>query len=266
MSLHTPSTLQNRGLRVALGVLPALVLAWSAAYTAPLHAQVMRCTDPTSGKVTYTDGSCAQGTAGAEIERRKSDDELAQERARTDDALRAKAERRKTELEQRRVSNEERAIDAAHQRAQRPANQRPNYSNSAACQQSREQYSAASKAASDMEAGSKAQLEAARRQMELDCMGPEAYSRLESTRPAPVVQQDDYWNRYPYGQRPQRPERPAPPQPAPTIARCDVFNCVDTNGFSHPRGGIGEGPRLPVAPAAPTPPRRCRSQGGSAPC
>ncbi len=237
---------------------------WCAcALAAPLaQAQVTRCVDPGTGKVTYTDGACASGASATEIERRKSDEELAQDRAREQEALQAKAERRQQELAQRRLQADERAEDLAQRAANRPA--RANPAQSAACQQSRERYSAASEEAADKTMGSHARLDAAKRQMELDCMGPEAYSRLEASRPAPtaVLPADPYWDGYPY--RPNRPRPPAPPPaPAPSISRCDVFKCVDTQGYSHPRGQIGETARPPSPGANP---RSCRSQGGSAPC
>ena len=228
------------------------------------QAQVNRCTDPATGKVTYTDGDCARGTKAAEIERRKTDEELAQDRAREREALRAKAERREAELEQRKLEADERAASNAASRRQ--GKNRPDYANSAACQQSRERYSAASDAAADKTMGSRAQMDAAKRQMELDCMGPEAYSRLEASRPAPttVVNDDYYWDRYPHGRPyPPPPVRPQPPQPAPSITRCDVFKCFDANGNTYPRGPVGEAQR-PVQPGAN--PRGCRSQGGSMPC
>lgn len=226
------------------------------------HAQVIRCVDPGTGKVTYTDGACASGASATEIERRKTDEELAQDRAREQEALQAKAERRQQELTQRKLQADERAEDSAQRAANRPA--RGNPAQSAACLQSRERYGAASDEAADKTMGSNARLDAAKRQMELDCMGPEAYSRLEASRPAPtaVLPADSYWDGYPY--RPNRPRPPAPPPaPAPSISRCDVFKCIDTQGYSHPRGQIGEIARPPSPGANP---RSCRSQGGTAPC
>ncbi|MGE8491513.1 MULTISPECIES: DUF4124 domain-containing protein [Comamonas] len=256
---HTP---QPRQPRFRLGAWLGL---WCAcALAAPIaQAQVTRCVDPGTGKVTYTDGACASGARATEIERRKTDEELAQDRAREQEALQAKAERREQELVQRRLQADERADDLAQRAANRPS--RSNPAQSAACQQSRERYSAASDAAADKAMGSSAQLEAAKRQMELDCLGPEAYSRLEASRPAPsaVLPADPYWDRYPYGRPPPRPPVVTPPAPAPSITRCDVFKCVDAQGYSHPRGQIGETVRPPSPSANP---RSCRSQGGTAPC
>ncbi len=259
----SPSALSRLGLATFTLALGA-GLWWAGMGTA--HAQVVRCTDPASGKVTYTDGECARGTAATEIERRKSEDELARDRQREQEALRAKADRREEALEQRRLEADERAADAAAKPRPQGKN-RPDYANSSACQQSREHYKNASDAAADKSMGSRAQLDAAKRQMELDCMGPDAYGRLEASRPsqAPVVT-DPYWDRYPYGSRPPPVVRPQPSQSAPTLTRCDVFKCYDAQGYSHPRGQIGEGVPRPVTPVAPSQPSTCRSRGGSAPC
>lgn len=226
------------------------------------QAQVTRCVDAGTGKVSYTDGACASGAKATEIERRKTDEELAQDRARELEALQAKTERREQELAQRRLQADERAEQREQRAASRGAAGNP--AQSAACQQSRDRYSAASEAAADKAMGSSVLLDAAKRQMELDCLGPEAYSRLEASRPAPsaVVPVDPYGDRYPY-YRPPPPRPPVQPTPAPSISRCDVFKCVDSQGYSHPRGQIGETVR-PPAPGAN--PRSCRSQGGNAPC
>ncbi|MGF6212289.1 DUF4124 domain-containing protein [Comamonas sp. 4034] len=257
-TMHTALQIRSWGLAVVAGTSLWLAGPHGA------QAQVTRCTDPATGKVTYTDGECARGTSATEIERRKSDEELAQDRAREREALRAKAERREQELEQRKLEADERTAQNAATRSQ--GRQRPDYANSAACHQSRERYTAASAAAADRSMGSQAQLDAAKRQMELDCMGPDAYGRLEASRPAPstTVVNDDYWDRYPHGRpHPPRPQ-PQPVQPAPSITRCDVFKCVDSQGYSHPRGQIGETAPRPVQPSVN--PRNCRSQGGSAAC
>lgn len=243
----------------------ALLGLWCVcAMTGPAAlAQVTRCVDATTGKVSYTDGACAKGANATEIERRKTDEELAQERAREQEALQAKAERREQEHAQRRLQADERAEQAAQRATSRSAaGSQP--AQSAACLQSRERYRAASDAAADKTMGSSVQLDAAKRQMELDCLGPEAYSRLEASRPAPtvVLPSDPYADRYPY-YRPPPPRPPVQPTPAPSIARCDVFKCVDTQGYTHPRGQIGETVRPPSPSANP---RSCRSQGGNAPC
>ncbi|MGE8320613.1 MAG: DUF4124 domain-containing protein [Comamonas sp.] len=190
------------------------MLAATALLAVPAQAQVLRCTDPASGRVTYTDGECAPGTAVKEVERRKSDDELAQEQARADQALRRQAERRAQDQEQQRLDLQEKALQAE-------ANRRAAASN-----------------------GSYRPPE------------PQGYRDGSG-----LVVIDGY----DYGYRPHiHPPRPPVSQgPAPAIRQCDVFKCVDANGNTHPRAGIGEGP-----PPGRNPPGKvtCRSRGGTAPC
>ena len=56
-----------------------LVLAWAClgglALTA--QAQVVRCTDARSGKVTYTDGACDSGSAARQVKPRKTPQDIA---------------------------------------------------------------------------------------------------------------------------------------------------------------------------------------------
>lgn len=181
------------------------------------QAQVLRCTDAATGKVTYTDGKCAPGTSVKEVERRKTDEELAEERARTDLALRRRAEQRAQDLEQQRLDAQQQALQAEARRRATPT-----------------------------------------------IIYPPAEPQAQRD-PASMVAIDGYGYGYGYGYRPhiRPPHPPAPPGPAPSIVQCDVFKCTDTDGHSHPRPGIGEGP-----PPGKNPPGRviCRSRGGTAPC
>lgn len=238
-------------------------------------AQVVRCTDPVSGRVTYTDGECARGSAGTEIERRRTSEEIAADQARADAALRAKAERREQALEKRRLEAQERALDAAaNPTPQQPS--RNDYANSLACQQSRERYTEASDEAADRIMGSRERAENAKRQMELDCMGPDAYSRLEASRPAPTIvrQVDPYWYGPVVRPRPQRPypERPVdpPPRPRPPVAQCEGAHCAGTvkPPASKPRPRPQEESSQPSTSPRPAQSglgRPCRNPGGS-PC
>src|SRR3989344_3987461 len=59
----------------------ALFLCVCAAWLGTVaHAQVVRCTDTRTGKVTYTDGACTGGAAAREVEARKTPEELQLER------------------------------------------------------------------------------------------------------------------------------------------------------------------------------------------
>ena len=253
--------------------LAATVVGCLGAQTA--SAQVVRCVDPVSNRVTYTDGECARGSAATEIERRRTSEEIAADQARADAALRAKEERREQALEKRRIEAQERALDAAATPTplQRSSN---DYANSYACQQSRERYAEASDEAAERIMGSRERAENAKRQMELDCMGPDAYSRLEASRPAPTIvrQVDPYWygpvvRPHPPRPYPVHPVQP-PPRPRPPVAQCEGPHCAGTvkppvsKPRPHPREESSQ-PSTSPRPAQSGLGRNCRNPGGS-PC
>ena len=72
---------------VFLGALPPL----------GAQAQVVRCTDAATGKVTYTDGKCASGTTVREVEARKTPQEFQQEREEAAVAVARKQQRLQAE-------------------------------------------------------------------------------------------------------------------------------------------------------------------------
>lgn len=62
----------------------ALACALAAVVASPLaSAQVVRCIDPQSGHLTYTDGQCSKGQSGTEIEPAHSASEVAREQERS---------------------------------------------------------------------------------------------------------------------------------------------------------------------------------------
>ena len=72
---------------------PLLTLCTAAALCLPAQAQVVRCTDARTGAVVYTDGGCASGTAAREVEPRKTEEEIRQERIQAAEALERKQQR-----------------------------------------------------------------------------------------------------------------------------------------------------------------------------
>jgi hypothetical protein len=99
-------------------------------------------------------------------------------------------------------------------------------------------------------------LEAAQRQVDLDCLGPQGYAEVEKARanqPRVVVVP-------PSRHRPLYPD-PFPqagtPQPPPRLTQCGDFRCTDNLGNTYPRAGPGR---------FPGPGGVCRSNGGQAPC
>ena len=77
-------------------------------------AQVLRCTDPRTGKVTYTDGECTSGSQALEVEPRKTPEALRAEREQAAEAIARKQQRQQAEAA-------ERQREAALQRAARAA-------------------------------------------------------------------------------------------------------------------------------------------------
>lgn len=205
MSAHAP--LQRRSLAVALGLLCML--------GAPAHAQVLRCTDARTGAISYTDGACDTGLQAREVLPLRSAEDIARERA-----LAAQALARK----------EQRLRDAAASAALRPApavEVPAGPAESPRCAQSRQQLQGLLAHTSNASASDAQRFAAAQRQLELDCLGAQAYSELEQSRsataPAPIIIV------------PPRVARPRPPPPRAPMAHCNVFRCVDRDGHVHPR-------------------------------
>lgn len=202
------------------------------------QAQVIRCTDLATGKVTYTDGACESRESACEVEARKSEQALARERAEAAQAQQRLRERlaATAEAERLREEREEREL----RRAQRQGAQ-ADPARSPACAQARAVLQDVAAADARIPDASSARLDAAQREMELACLGPEGYAQAEAARaqrPQVVVVQPPLWH------GPHRPPRPHPPAPAPRpggpyIKECSAFTCTDSNGKRYPRTGRG---------------------------
>ena len=236
-------------------ILVGLCAAWMLAGA---QAQVVRCTDARTGKVTYTDGVCPGGTAAREVAPRKSAAELLQERELASEALERKQQRLQAEAtaaETDALRNAERDRARAAQVAA-AAPQPQDYARSPECARSRRSLDLVASGLSRSTYEQELRLEAAQRQVDLDCLGPQGYAEVEKARanqPRVVVVP-------PVRNRPLYPD-PFPqvgrPPPPPRLTQCGDFSCTDSQGNRYPRAGPG---RLP-GPAG-----VCRSAGGQAPC
>ena len=236
-------------------ILIGLCAAWMLASA---QAQVVRCTDARTGKVTYTDGVCQGGAAAREVEPRKSPAELQQERELAAEALERKQQRLQAEAtaaETDALRNAERDRARAAQAAA-AAPQPQDYARSPECARSRRNLDMVASGLSRSTYEQELRLEAAQRQVDLDCLGPQGYAEVEKARanqPRVVVVPS-------VGNRPLYPD-PFPqvgrPPPPPRLTQCGDFSCTDSQGNRYPRAGPG---RLP-GPAG-----VCRSAGGQAPC
>lgn len=217
----------------------ALFLCVCAAWLGTVaHAQVVRCTDTRTGKVTYTDGACTGGAAAREVEARKTPEELQLEREQAAEALerkqqRLQAEATAAETEARRNAERDRARAA---QAAAAAPQPQDYARSPECARSRRNFDMVAAGLSRSTYEQELRLEAAQRQVDLDCLGPQGYAEVEKSRPrsnttAPVVVVPPPY----YPVRPT-PVQPQPPTPAPKkFTQCNVFRCYDAQGNSYPR-------------------------------
>lgn len=206
------------------------------------QAQVIRCTDPATGKVSYTDGKCASGTQGQEIEARKSPEQIQAEREQAAEAVARRRERLMLEAEQARV--DERQLRES-QRAEQPAAQRslPDPAQSQACMQARRQLEEVQSTLGRGMYDEAQRLDQANRQVDQACLTPDQWARAQRDR-AQIYDQGGYTPyviQPPYVVRPPRPPRPPhppvhpqPPKP-PVFTNCNVFRCTDAAGNVYPR-------------------------------
>jgi len=223
-----------------------LLLCAAALWCAAAQAQVVRCTDASTGKVTYTDGSCTSGATAREVEARKTPDEIRQERAQAAEALERKQQRLDTEAAATRLQAEREAL-RQRSTAATPA-PRPDYARSPECLRSRRQWQELNEAQTREPLVQNPALDAAQRQMDLDCLGPEGYAEMERARAAqrpPIIVVPNGRTSY------------IPQAPRPRLTHCSDFTCFDTEGKGYSRAGPG---RLPGPDGV------CRSAGGRAPC
>ena len=188
------------------------------------HSQVIKCTDPRTGRVTFSDSPCEVGQKGVEVLPRRTPEEIAQDRQRADEANERKARQQ--------AEDRQRAADQAAAAAAAPTAPSPQTSlaNSNACVQAQRDL--------DMVAGSSTGNEEYRRnRINAATVRVNAACGLQTEMiqpPSTVVV-------------PQR-HRPFPPpwahsipQPIPqgprTITGCDGAICRDAQGGTYHRNG-----------------------------
>lgn len=225
--------------------------AWAPLGT---QAQVIRCTDAATGKVTYTDGKCASGATEREVEARKTPQEIQQEREEAAEALarkqqRLQAEATAAEAESRRNAPRDHAAPA----------KTIDYARSPECARSRRNLDVVLSSATGGGYEQNLRVEAAQRQVDLDCLGPQGYAEVEKARagrpgatPIVVVPQTR-----PRTVFPDAFPKAEKPQSAPRLTQCGDFRCTDNLGNTYPRTGPGR---------FPGPGGVCQSLGGQAPC
>jgi len=196
-----------------------LAAALALGLAAPAQAQVVRCTDPATSKVTYTDGECRRGEAAREVEGRKTPEALALEREQAAEALARKYERQQQE-----------ALLRPPPTAPAPeAQPAPDPARSPACQRARQQLQQALDGVGQGLYDEQARIDTARRQANLACLSPADFARAERDRPPAYA---------PGAYAPPvvvLPPRPHPAPPRREITHCNVFRCYDRQGNVYPR-------------------------------
>lgn len=205
-----------------LGHAGAVLALAAACLPLPSEAQVVRCTDPATGKVTYTDGECGRGQTAREVEARKTPQEIQLEREQAAEALQRKQERQQWEHQQRLDANPV-ARTASPRTPTDPAQ-------SAECQRARKELQDLLPTLGRGMYDEQARLDAAQRQADLACLSPADYARAESARANRAVYPSPYYT---------PPVVVVPPRPAPPhrreITHCNVFRCYDKQGNTYPR-------------------------------
>ena len=217
-----------------LAVCLALGLALSATCA---QAQVVRCTDARSGKVTYTDGTCDAGERSTQVEARKTEEALAAERARANEALEQKQAKQEAQAEAEQRQLEREALQAQRDNSTRRFDAPTDYSRTTACADARRALNAAVGNLARTPEEQATRIDAAQQQMDFACLGPEGYARAQANRasqPPVVVVQQPFWPTH-NRPRPPHPERPR----GPYIKECTSFTCTDNNGKRYPRTGRG---------------------------
>ena len=221
-NVEHPSHISYRLASIFMKILQTLLML---GVCASAQAQVLRCTDAKTGHVTYTNGSCISGESPAEVAPALSSEEIAKERAQAAAAReRSQAQIAKDEARMRQREEQERKEQLALQKAR--ASQSP--SETATCRQARQRLDAilAEATPDALTWGERSQT--AQAQMEMACLGPEAYRQLQQTRALqPNAINRPQWN---HGY----PVHPVRPQPPAKIVNCNVFRCYDNRGGVHP--------------------------------
>ncbi len=234
-----------------------VVMLCVAGWASASQAQVVRCTDARTGQVTYTDGACAGGASAREVQPRQTPEELRLERELAAEALERKQQRLQAETAAA-EADAQRNAELSRARAAQLAAAAPqpqDYARSPECARSRRNLDTVASGIARSTYEQEIRLEAAQRQVDLDCLGPQGYAEVEKARanqPRVVV--------VPSRHRPTFPEPFPPigkPQPAPRLTQCGDFRCTDNQGNTYPRTGPGR---------FPGPGGVCRSNGGQAPC
>lgn len=185
-------------------LLPALLLFGCAAG----YAQVVKCTDSRTGKVTYSDSGCSGHEVGKQVQARKTLQELEVERAQ------AEAERQRYAATSP-VSQDQQAVPK--RREQVPQR---DYASTFECRQAQRDIDIARGSVTASRSEKLTKVAAAQRKADLACLGPAGYREAEGARAEA---------------RERAKERRA--RTGGVITHCDPGGCNDNYGNRYHRAG-----------------------------
>ena len=175
---------------------------------AAVQAQVVKCTDSRTGKVTYSDSGCSGSEVGQQVQARKSAQELADERAQAEAARQRYAA----------PTPSSQAQQAAPMR-QEQAPQR-DYASTFECRQAQRDIDIARGSVTASQSEKLTNVAAAQRKADLACLGPTGYREAEAARAEA---------------RERAKERRA--RAPGVITHCDPGGCNDNYGNRYHRAG-----------------------------
>lgn len=108
----------------ALAALTALVPLVAALAAGSASAQVIRCTDAKTGRVTYTNSSCKDGENRVQVQEAPSPEELERERAQSAAAIERKNQQMAREEAERRTRAQQQEREARSRRERENSAQR----------------------------------------------------------------------------------------------------------------------------------------------
>ena len=175
---------------------------------AAVQAQVVKCTDSRTGKVTYSDSGCSGGEVGKQVQARKTAQELEDERAQAEAARQRYAA----------PTPSSQAQQAAPMR-QEQAPQR-DYASTFECRQAQRDIDIARGSVTASQSEKVTNVAAAQRKADLACLGPAGYREAEAARAEA---------------RERAKERRA--RAPGVITHCDPGGCNDNYGNRYHRAG-----------------------------
>lgn len=188
------------------------------------NAQVIRCTDPVTGSVTYTDADCAQGQSRREVAPKQTREDIERQYEQAREALRMQREQQQVQATQPPATPPSAAGRDTVEPSQSPQ-----------CLQARAALQGAM-ALDPTLYDTNTRIAVAQDNADLACLTPAQYARLQRrTNNRPPAYAGPGYVPPVIVVPPPRPPRPHRAERKPEMVNCNVFRCYDAQGRSYPR-------------------------------